>query len=60
MDLLSILTIAAKVMDVAVGMAQDGRQQATAGELAQLRAVTQLDIAAVEEDVAGDATSPQQ
>lgn len=57
MDLLSILTIASQVMQVAVGIAQDGRDQANASEVAQLKAITQLDIEAIEED-AGNGPAP--
>lgn len=50
MDLLTIITIASKVMEVAVAMAQDGRQKATAQEIAQLRALTQIDVGLIEQD----------
>lgn len=50
MDLLAIITIASKVMEVAAAMAQDGRQKATAQEVAQVRALTQTDIGLIEQD----------
>jgi hypothetical protein len=53
MDLATILTIASQFMQVAVAIAQDGRQQATAQEVAALRAATEAGIAAVEQDVGG-------
>jgi pyruvate/2-oxoglutarate/acetoin dehydrogenase E1 component len=58
MDLLSILTIASKVVEVAVGIAQDGRQQANAAEVARLRSITQLDLAAIEQDVSEGPAPP--
>lgn len=50
MDLVTILTIASQFMQVAVAIAQDGRQQTTQQELAALRAATQAGIAAIEAD----------
>jgi hypothetical protein len=50
MDLLTIITIASKVMEVAVAIAQDGRQKATAQEIAQVRALTQTDVSLIEQD----------
>jgi hypothetical protein len=60
MELLTVITIASEVTKIAAAMIQDGRQQATAQEVAQIRAVTQTDIGVIEQDagVAAQPTTP--
>ena len=51
MTLVTLISIAAEVLQVAAAMARDGRQQATAREVAQIRGVTQTDIGLIEQDI---------
>jgi hypothetical protein len=55
MGLTTILTIASEFMQVAAAIVQDCRQQATADEVARLRAATQAGIAVIEADAADSA-----
>lgn len=58
MNLVTILTIGAQIMEVALGIAQDGRTTANAQEIQQLRSITQVDIAAVQADAAAGPPPP--